>query len=50
MSSMVHGSLQVGMLGPGLGAKDNAIVTEQYFRVHFGFTFCDRWFQKFRYD
>lgn len=50
ISSMVHASLQLGMLGPGFGVKSNDVITEQYFRVHFGFTFCDRWFQKFRYD
>jgi hypothetical protein len=45
-SSMVHASLQVGRMG----LTGNGLIQEDYVRVHFGFTFCDRWFQKFRYD
>lgn len=45
-SSMVNVSLQYGQMGFN---SSNAI-KENYFRVGFGFTYCDRWFQKFRYD
>jgi hypothetical protein len=46
MNSMVNLSGQYGMLAPagGSGLKEN------YWRVCFGFSFSDRWFQKFRYD
>lgn len=46
VSSMVNVALHYGQVAynvPGV-VKDN------YFRVSFGFTFSDRWFQKFRYD
>jgi hypothetical protein len=46
LSSMVNVSLQYGQ--SGFGASE--LIKENYFRVHFGFTFSDRWFQKFRYD
>jgi hypothetical protein len=46
LSSMVHVSLQVGQMG----TFSNGLLRENYYRVNFGFTFCDRWFQKFRYD
>ncbi len=46
LSSMVNISLQYGKMGP----SDNSSVKENFWRINFGFTFCDRWFQKFRYD
>jgi hypothetical protein len=46
LSSMVHISLQAGQLAAG----SQNLLKENYFRVYFGFTFSDRWFQKFRYD
>jgi hypothetical protein len=46
LSSMVNVSAQFGQLGAGT----NGIISENYVRVHFGFTFSDRWFQKFRYE
>jgi hypothetical protein len=45
-SAMVHLSMQVGQMGLN---QANAI-KQTYLRVNFGFTFCDKWFQKFRYD
>lgn len=46
LTSMVHISGQYGFTGPltGTGTREN------FWRVNFGFTFSDRWFQKFRYD
>jgi len=46
LSSMINISAQYGFMGP----PDNSSVKENYWRINFGFTFCDRWFQKFRYD
>ncbi len=46
LSSMVNLSVQYGQMGT---TKSN-LLKENYFRVNFGFTFSDRWFQKFRYD
>lgn len=46
LSSMVNVSLQYGQMG----TLDNNLTRENFWRVNFGFTFCDRWFQKFRYD
>lgn len=46
LSSMVNISAQYGQMGPATGN----LLKENYWRVHFGFTFSDRWFQKFRYD
>jgi hypothetical protein len=46
LSSMVNVSLQAGTIG----SQAADALRENYFRVHFGFTFCDRWFQKFRHD
>lgn len=44
--SMVNLSLQYGKV-----SSNNAkLFSENYFRVHLGFTFSARWFQKFRYD
>jgi hypothetical protein len=46
LSSMVNLSVQLGQVGSG----NNTAVKENYLRFNFGFTFSDRWFQKFRYD
>jgi hypothetical protein len=46
LSSMVNVSAQYGKTG----TTANGLLSENYWRVNFGFTFCDRWFQKFRYD
>lgn len=46
LSSMVNISAQAGRMG----TNANGLLMENYIRIHFGFTFCDRWFQKFRYD
>jgi hypothetical protein len=45
-SSMVNIGVQYGQMG----SLSNNLVKENYWRVNFGFTFSDRWFQKFRYD
>jgi hypothetical protein len=46
LSSMVNISAQYGVM-----SSDNpALISENYWRINFGFTFCDRWFQKFKYD
>ena len=46
MSSMINVSGQYGIMG----SNNPNLIKEKYFRINFGFTFCDRWFQKFRYD
>lgn len=46
LSSMVNISGQFGTVG--FASPD--LIKQNYWRVNFGFTFCDRWFQKFRYD
>lgn len=46
MSSMINISAQYGVMG----STNPNLIREKYFRINFGFTFCDRWFQKFRYD
>jgi hypothetical protein len=46
LSSMVNVSGQYGQTGPGLPNT----LSENFWKVNFGFTFSDRWFQKFRYD
>ena len=46
ISSMVNVSAQYGFMG----ATDPTILKQNYWRVNFGFTFCDRWFQKYRED
>ncbi|MCC6370865.1 MAG: hypothetical protein IT236_07670 [Bacteroidia bacterium] len=46
VSSMVNVGVQFGQMG----TSNNSLVKENYWRVNFGFTFSDRWFQKFRYD
>ncbi|MCE3259476.1 MAG: hypothetical protein K0S12_1117 [Bacteroidetes bacterium] len=45
-SSMVNVAVQYGQMG----SLSNNLVKENYWRINFGFTFSDRWFQKFRYD
>jgi hypothetical protein len=46
VSSMVNVGLQVGQMG----TTSKNLVQQNYFKVNFGFSFSDRWFQKFRYD
>jgi hypothetical protein len=46
LSSMINVSAQYGQMGTT--AKD--LIQENYWKINFGFTFSDRWFQKFRYD
>lgn len=46
LSSMVNISGQYGFMG----SNDPNILKQNYWRVNFGFTFCDRWFQKYRED
>jgi hypothetical protein len=46
LSSVVNVSAQFGKTG----TTANGLMLENFARIHFGFTFCDRWFQKFRYD
>ena len=46
LSSMVNLSAQFGQMG----TSANNLTKENYIRFVFGFTFSDRWFQKFRYD
>jgi hypothetical protein len=43
---MVYLGAQYGQMG----TTANNLVKENYWRINFGFTFCDRWFQKYRYD
>lgn len=45
-SAMINISAQYGQMG----STNNNLVKENYFRVNFGFTFSDLWFQKFKYD
>ena len=46
LSSMVNLSAQYGRMG----TLKNNLLQQNYWRINFGFTFSDRWFQKFRYD
>ncbi|MDP1802816.1 MAG: hypothetical protein Q8L81_15755 [Bacteroidota bacterium] len=46
LSSMVNVSAQYGQMG----STANNLIKENYWKINFGFTFSDRWFQKFRYD
>jgi hypothetical protein len=46
LSSMVNISAQVGQVA----STDPSLIRQNYLRINFGFTFCDKWFQKFRYD
>jgi|JI9StandDraft_1071089.scaffolds.fasta_scaffold13885_4 hypothetical protein len=46
LSSMVSTSLQYGQIG----TTANNLSRQNYWRINFGFTFNDRWFQKFKYD
>lgn len=43
LSSMVNISVQYGQMG----TMTNNLVKQNYLRFNFGFTFCDRWFQKY---
>lgn len=46
VSSMVNVFVRAGIMG----TTANNLVQEKYFRFGVGFTFTDKWFQKFRYD
>lgn len=46
LSSMVNVSAQYGVMG----TQAKGLTQENYWRINFGFTFCDRWFEKFRYN
>ena len=46
LSSMVNISGQYGVMG----SNDPTLIKQNYWRVNFGFTFCDRWFQKYHED
>jgi hypothetical protein len=46
LSSMVNVSAQYGQMG----SPNPALLKQNYYRINFGFTFCDKWFQKYRYD
>ncbi len=46
LSSMVNISAQYGQMG----TVTNNLLKENFWKINFGFTFSDRWFQKFRYD
>jgi hypothetical protein len=46
LSSMVNLSVQYGQLG----TTANNLMKQNYLRFNFGFTFCDRWFQKYLQD
>ncbi|MCW3077968.1 MAG: hypothetical protein JWO32_2577 [Bacteroidetes bacterium] len=46
VTSMVNVAVQYGQVG----SVSNNLVKDNYWRISFGFTFSDRWFQKFRYD
>lgn len=46
LSSMIHLSAQYGVTG----TKNNGLIKENYWRINLGFTFSDKWFQKYRYD
>ena len=46
ISSMINISGQYGIMG----SSDPTLIKQNYWRVNFGFTFCDHWFQKYRYD
>ncbi|MEI8137065.1 MAG: hypothetical protein WCH21_07070 [Bacteroidota bacterium] len=46
LSSMVNISAQYGKMG----TTTNNLIKENYWKINFGFTFSDRWFQKFKYD
>lgn len=46
LSSMVNIGMQYGQTG----TTTNNLMKENFWKINFGFTFSDRWFQKFRYD
>jgi len=45
-SSMVHIGGQYGKMG----TTQNGLIQENFWRLNLGFTFSDKWFQKYRYD
>ncbi len=45
-SSMVHIGGQYGKMG----TTQNGLIQENFWRINLGFTFSDKWFQKYRYD
>ncbi|MGZ4099919.1 MAG: hypothetical protein ACXVNM_13620 [Bacteroidia bacterium] len=46
ITSMVNVAVQYGQMG----TVTNNLVRDNFWRISFGFTFSDRWFQKFKYD
>jgi hypothetical protein len=46
LTSMVNVSVAYGQVG----TLNNNLIKDNFWRVSFGFTFSDRWFQKVRYD
>lgn len=46
LSSMVH----LGATYGKMGTTQNGLIMENFWRFNIGFTFSDKWFQKFRYD
>ncbi len=46
LSSMVHLGAQFGKMG----TTENGLIMENFWRLNVGFTFSDKWFQKYRYD
>lgn len=45
-SSMVHISAQYGIMG----TTKNNLIQENFWKINLGFTFSDKWFQKYKYD
>ncbi len=46
LSSMVH----IGATYGKMGTTQNGLIMENFWRINIGFTFSDKWFQKYRYD
>jgi hypothetical protein len=46
LSSMVH----LGATYGKMGTTENGLIMENFWRLNIGFTFSDKWFQKYRYD
>jgi hypothetical protein len=46
LSSMVH----LGATYGKMGTTANGLIMENFWRLNIGFTFSDKWFQKYRYD
>lgn len=46
LSSMVH----LGATYGRMGTTANGLIQENFWRLNIGFTFSDKWFQKYRYD